>query len=101
MAEERVHHKRTFLNAEDGMAALEASVSNHSWTNKEDGKHFTNIDGGLCITDCSRSISLNFSVNDAESLAKAVQKANRLLHAIEDLRDALVKTAKREGIKHR
>jgi hypothetical protein len=99
MKEKRVFHKRAFLNSGEGMAALEVRVIDGSYTVKDTGKCQVNLDGGLSVTDCSRAISLDFYVWDAKSLAAAVQKADTLIDAIEGMRDALVKAAKREGIR--
>lgn len=84
--EKEVFHRRVFLNDHEGMAALEADVTNRSWGN--DGKRHVSIDG-------------NFTVSDEESLDRVVRKLNRLIHAAEDVRDALVKEARREGLKRK
>lgn len=95
----QVFHRRLFLNDSKGMAALEAEISNHSW--EQDGERHVSIEGNFTVSDCYRQISLDLCFDDEESLGKVVRKLNRLIHAAEDVRDALVKEAHREGIKRK
>lgn len=100
--DKKAFHRRQFLNDEEGMAAYEATVYNRSWDDERKDKparRRISIDGSFSVTDCHRSISLDVDISDEESLGRTVRKLNRLARAVEDLRDALVKTARREGIK--
>lgn len=82
---DKVYSKRQFLNTEEagGVAFIKASVSEASVN--PDG--YVSFDAELTISDCSRQVTLDFSVygsadNTAESVANVRTKLRRLKQTI-------------------
>jgi hypothetical protein len=94
--DERLFYRRCFLNDEEGAAMVEARLHDNSWTERPSGETRLNFDGTLHITDCSRSIELDCSFSDVEGARGNLRKLDRLIDAVQGLRDATARAAKRE-----
>lgn len=94
---EQLYHRRCFLNDESGAAMIEAQLDNNSWTDKDTGERHPCYDGTIHITDCSRSIELSVEIsNDLDKVRSNICKLDRLLDALQGMREAMVRAAKRE-----
>jgi hypothetical protein len=96
MNEKRLFHRRCFLNDETGAAMLEAYVDDNSWVHAQTQERHASYDGSMQITDCSRSVSLEFSFSDVEDARQQLRKLDRLIDAAQDMRAVIVRSAKRE-----
>jgi hypothetical protein len=76
------YHSRKFLNKTQGLAAIECTVD--SWDFGE------GIEAEVKITDCSRSVRLDFSFYDAESLPQMYKKLTLFLEQVEKMHDYFV-----------
>lgn len=92
----RVFHDRRFLNADSGAAVVEADLYDNSWNDKNNGERHVSVSGTLHVTDCARSISLDFSYHDLDDAREQVRKLDRLIDAAQGMRDAIVRSARRE-----
>ncbi len=89
-------YRRAFLNEGRGPAMVEAQVNDNSWTDKTSGDRRASFDGTLTITDCSRSVSLDACFSDIEGARNVLRKLDRLSDAIQGMRDAMGRAARRE-----
>jgi hypothetical protein len=92
-------HYRCFLNEESGAAIVEAGLDDNSYIDHRNNERRPSFDGTLHITDCSRSIELSVNFggeNGVEDARKSLHKLDRLLDAVQGIRDALARAAKRE-----
>lgn len=82
-----LYKKRAFLNPDEGMAAIGASVS------IDDEPTFTHVNSTLSISDCGETIHLDFDVwdssEDAKHLRHKRKKAALLRQTINDFLDAV------------
>jgi hypothetical protein len=83
------HHSRKFLNKTTGVAAIETNIDTTPWCG--------GVDGSITLTDCSRQISLDFSIYDVKDLDTKIAKLHLLLDEISAFRD--VYTANYDAIK--
>ena len=69
-------HIREFLNSEQGIALIEATVDNR------DGY----LDGNICLGDCNRQIYLSFSPNidDEEDILEIQRKLHSLIEHLQN-----------------
>jgi hypothetical protein len=93
--EKALFHYRDFLNSEEGAAIVEAKFTRNSWTNRQAQETTVSFDGTLNITDCSRSVSLDASFSTIEDARRVVRKLDRLLDAVQGMRDAAARAATR------
>lgn len=93
---EQLYHRRCFLNETTGAAMVEVEVTNSSWTNDKTNEYNPSYGGSVHLTDCSRSIELDFGFDSAETARDALRKLDRLIDAAQGMRDALARAAKRE-----
>lgn len=96
MSYKPLFHLRTFLNEETGSAMVEADFNENSWTNKQTGERNFGAGGTIHITDCSRSIELDVSFDDLDGARRVLRKLDRLLDAVNGVRDAAARIARRE-----
>lgn len=92
----QLFHFRKFLNDGQGAAMVEARVTDNCSVNRNNGERSVSIDGELHITDCSRSIQLDTYFNDIDGARAALLKLDRLIDAVQGMRDAVVRAARRE-----
>ena len=57
----------------------------------ETGSYLTEIDAELILTDCSKSIYLEFSCDNNKALSKRVAKLEALIGELQDFRESLLK----------
>lgn len=74
------YHVRHWLNAENGMAAIEATISRN---------HAKSITADIDISDCSRSIMLDFGVWDKADIPTIRSKIDLLVTTLIDFRAIL------------
>jgi len=67
--ENNTFYSRQFLNDTKGLATAECEIELTSWM----------LEGVIRLSDCSRSIHLDFSCYEIEDLVEANNKINRLL----------------------
>jgi hypothetical protein len=92
----KLFHMRQFLNDEKGSAIVEATVEHTEYDVRSDGKRSWNIDGTLHITDCSRSVELSTYVSNLDEARSVLRKLDRLSDAVQGMRDAIARCARRE-----
>jgi hypothetical protein len=93
--EKQLFYRRAFLNDKEGAAMIEATLTDNGYEDR-DGKHHSSIDGDAHITDCSRSIQLDFGADSLEAARAMARKIDRLIDTFQGMRDALSRVAKRE-----
>jgi len=79
MSNEKIYHKRQFLNSERGMAAVQVAVEADSY----------GVNACLEISDCSRMICLELDVYDDDSLSDQLAKLRRLRVVIDATEQAI------------
>ena len=83
----KLYEKRAFLNADGGMAAVDAKVS------VEDESTYTSVDATLTLSDCGNMIHLDFdhwsSSQDKKYLRLRRKKIALLRDTINDFLDAV------------
>ncbi len=92
--DEVLYHRR-FLNDSHGAAMVEVQLNDYSHTDKE-GKRHPSFSGSIHITDCNRSVGLDVDYGDLEDAQAVVRKLNRLIDSVEQVRDAVKRTIKKE-----
>jgi hypothetical protein len=94
-----VYHKRQFLNEKKGPAMVEATLTNCSWDDPDPkvGKRFLDLEGSVKLTDCSRSVELDFSANNQEQAYAAVYKLERLIAVLDGFAGAIRDEARKEA----
>ena len=82
------HYVRQFLNTEEqgGTAFIEVTVGEVDTTHS--GEKF--VDADITIADCSRKVTLDFSVYDKEALENNLTKLRRLRLAIQRFERSLL-----------
>lgn len=80
MSEKVYLKRRKFLNEDTGLAAIDLQVtSNEEW-----------VSATCSISDCARSVSLDFDSFDGADQDQRIAKIDILIRAFQDLRSALV-----------
>lgn len=74
------YHSRKFLNKTNGTAAIEVDAESYSWTSG-------GVDANIFITDCSRRVTLDFSVYSKKELDEKMSKLGLLITEITKLQD--------------
>lgn len=103
----KVYHSRAFLNQGEGMAAYQASIGNESHTYKHEktGRktRYRSIYADFVISDCSRSVTLDFNIYGntkrklRRNLRNRLYKLGTLQKALDRFRKALVAEYNREA----
>lgn len=75
------YYSRKFLNKKQGVAAVEVKFD--SWD------YGYGFDSEVVISDCSRSVRLDFSVYNLKDLAEKYAKLNGLIEELSKLQDHL------------
>lgn len=86
-----VYRDRKFLNPVEGAAIINFSI-NHSGFDKK----FNRVEIDTQISDCTKSIFLEFSFNprDQKEYRKRIKKMDLLISSLQNLRTAIVKVNK-------
>lgn len=94
------YHSRKFLNKAKGTAAIEVAVETYEWNAGV-------MDASISITDCSRRVTLDFSVYNKKDLDEKINKLGLLITEFTNLQELFfenydgVVTAMEEAIKKR
>jgi hypothetical protein len=96
MSDKPLFHLRAFLNDESGSAMVEADFHESTWINKQTGERRFSASGTIHVTDCSRSIELDVCFDDLDGARRVLRKLDRLLDAVNGVRDAAARIARRE-----
>ena len=51
--------------------------------------YWTDVDGGIEISDCSKTINLDFTFNDKDSMEKRIAKIDILIEVLQNARDMM------------
>ena len=77
------HHSRKFLNKKKGTAHIEVTAENYEWS-------AGGFDATVSISDCRRSINLDFSVYNKKDLDEKIQKLDVLITELTKLQDIFI-----------
>lgn len=75
------HYSRKFLNKAEGLAAIECSVQHLLFT--------SGVDASINISDCSRQVSIDFSVYNVKDLDSRLAKLDLIITEISKVRDVI------------
>lgn len=78
------HYERGFLNKRQGTAFYEMKVSYEN--NEGRNSHYQYIAAEVSIADCSRRITLDFSVDDEKDWGNNISKLDLLMAALREFR---------------
>jgi hypothetical protein len=76
------YHSRKFLNKNQGIAAIETNVESYTLS--------SGIDATVTISDCSRQVSLDFSIYDKKDVSVKIDKLSLLINELTKLRDVII-----------
>jgi len=80
------YHSRKFLNKTNGTASIEVDVDSYDWCGG-------GVDARVSITDCSRRITLDFSVYTKKDVVEKTQKLEVLINELSKLKALLMDNA--------
>ena len=80
------YHSRKFLNKTTGLAAIETNVESYSWSSG-------GLDSTVSISDCSRHISLDFSIYSKKDLDEKIKKLDLLITELTKLQEVFIENA--------
>jgi len=75
------YHSREFLNEDEGLAAIECTVARYNEN--------PYVDASVAISDCYRTITLDFDMYGEEGAAAKIQKLELLMEELAKFKDAL------------
>lgn len=84
------YYKRGWLNASEGKAMFEAIVETGEW-----GDQGT-FDATFTITDCSRSINLDFTIYKAKDSTHMLDKVDTLINELRLFKEQMIVASKYE-----
>ena len=67
---------RRFLNSSQGIAALQCHVSRTSYGKEP---QYGYVDADISISDCHRSVMLDFNINEKKDVAQKLAKIDQLI----------------------
>jgi len=80
------YYSRKFLNKAVGLAAIETNIESCEWSGGS-------VNATVSITDCSRQISLDFSVYSKKDLDEKIKKINLLITELTKLQEMFIENS--------
>ena len=81
---------RKFLNTNQGIAAMQCHVSRTTYGEERD---YGYVDADISISDCNRSVMLDFNINDKKDVAQKLAKIDQLIVDMVKFQTALKQAA--------
>ncbi len=81
------YYKRGFLNKDEGMAAFSCDVS-------VDAEDYPYLHASLTVTDCNRSVCLDFNCSSLECIENAKHKIDVLISELVHFKEEFLQGAK-------
>lgn len=82
-------HSRKYLNPKYGFASIEWTV-NVREGGSVNGRKYKYVDTELSISDCTRTINLDFDVASAREARAAIKKIDLLIDELQKFRSAMI-----------
>jgi hypothetical protein len=80
------YHSRKFLNKTTGIAAIEVNIESYQWSSG-------GVDATVSISDCTRHISLDFSIYSKKDLDEKIKKLDLLITELTKLQEVFIENA--------